>query len=92
MYKIYELHYSIDVEDMIRLFEDGKGAKVELYQDETCDIFPLDAHGYEDCIYALFYSASDYFECGDYKSYMDFLATCENVINIDGFELLISYK
>lgn len=89
---MYKLNYVIDVEELITLFEDGKDAKVELYQDGTCEVFPINAYGYDERIYTLYYTAYDYFECGDYKAYMDFLATCENVINIDGFDLVISYK
>lgn len=89
---MYKINYTIDVENIIPFFENGADAKVDLYQNGSFDIFPINAHGYDDKIYTLYYTAYDYFECGDYKSYMDFLASCENIINIDGFELLISYK
>lgn len=89
---MYKINYTIDVEDIIPFFENGTDAKVDLYQDGSFDIFPINACDYDDKIYTLYYTAYDYFECGDYKSYMDFLASCENIINIDGFDLLISYK
>ena len=89
---MYKIDYVINVEDLIVFFEDGKDTRVDLYQDGTNDILPIDSKGFDEKIYSLYYTAYDYFECGDYKSYMDFLASCENVINIDGFELVISYK
>ena len=89
---MYKIDYVINVEDLIVFFEDGKDARVDLYQDGTNDILPIDSKGFDEKIYSLYYTAYDYFECGDYKSYMDFLASCENVINIYGFELVISYK
>lgn len=89
---MYKIDYVINVEDLIVFFEDGKDARVDLYQDGTNDILPIDSKGFDEKIYSLYYTAYDYFECGDYKSYIDFLASCENVINIDGFELVISYK
>lgn len=89
---MYKIDYVINVEDLIVFFEDGKDARVDLYQDGTNDILPIDSKGFDEKIYSLYYTAYDYFECGDYKSYMDFLASCENVINIDGFKFVIFYK
>lgn len=91
-HKIYTVNYTLNVEDMIEFFEDGKDVRVDLYQDETLDVLPINALGDEEKIYSLYYTAYDYFECGNFKAYMDFLDTCENVINIDGFEIHINYK
>lgn len=91
-HKIYTANYTINVEDMIEFFEDGKDVRVDLYQDETLDILPISASGYDEKIYSLYYTAYDYFECGNFKAYMDFLDTCENIINVDGFEIKIFYK
>lgn len=88
-----KLNYEIDISKMLPFFKDGKDCKIELYQDKQYEVFPLLAFGNEERIYTMYFTAYDYFKCGNYKKYVNFLIAMKNDRHLfSGFDIHIDYK